>query len=105
MTSKQEWQVRDMPQVQVKDMFELPDPHLFVLAGVVVEGEVQPGMWVNVPISEVLTFRAPILEVETTTRSGREDLCLHCEPELGRVLRKDGVRNPGPDHRDHPDED
>ena len=80
-----------MPKFQVTDTLELPDRQHFVLAGSVVEGEIRPGMWVNVPISEFLTFRAPILEVGTTTRSGREDLCLHLEPELGRALREDGV--------------
>ncbi len=80
-----------MPKFQVKDRFELPEQQQFVLAGSVIEGEVQPGMWVNVPCSEFMTLRAPILEVETTTRSGREDVGLHVEADLGRILREDGV--------------
>ncbi len=80
-----------MPKFQVMDTFESPNRQLFVMAGSVVQGEVQPGMWVNVPCSEFMTVRAPILELETATRSGREDVCLHVGSGLGRILREDGV--------------
>ena len=80
-----------MPRFQVIDTFAAPDPQVLVLAGCVVEGEVQPGMRVNVPCGEFMTLRAPILEVETTTRSGHKEVRLHVEAWLGQSLREDGV--------------
>ncbi len=80
-----------MPKFQVMDTFESPERQIFVLAGSVVEGEVQPGMWVNVPCGEFMTLRAPILKVESITRSGREDVCLCVRADLAQTLREDGV--------------
>jgi len=80
-----------MSKFRVSDTFESPDQGLLTLAGTVVEGEVQPAMWINVPISEFMTLRAPILSIKTLHRSGERVTCLQVGSELGRILREDGV--------------
>jgi hypothetical protein len=80
-----------MSKFHVKEACELPGRPIFVLTGSVVEGEVQPGMWVNVPAGEYMTLRAPILNVETMARPDREDVCVHVQSKLGVTLREDGI--------------
>jgi hypothetical protein len=61
----------------VNHTFALEPRRLFVLAGSIVEGQVRPGMIVNVPLNSSLLISGQIHSVEFARRSdGREDVCL-----------------------------
>jgi len=78
-----------MPRFHVKDTFEIPDRKLFVMAGSIVEGEIQTGMFVRVPFNSSLVMTARIHSIEFAHRQGGEDvcLCIESEPELAEILR------------------
>ena len=78
-----------MPRFHVRDTVEIPDRQLFVMAGSVVEGEIQAGMFVRVPFNPSLDMTARIHCIEFARRHGGEDvcLCIESEPELAEVLR------------------
>ena len=65
-----------MPKFHVKETFDLPDRKLFVMAGSILEGEIQPGMSVHIRCNPSFDITAPIHSIETALRQGVEDVCL-----------------------------
>jgi hypothetical protein len=79
-----------MAKFHVKDTFELPDRKLFVMAGSIVEGEIQKGMFIRVPCNTLLDMTARIHSIEFARRQGGSEdvcLCIESEPELLAILR------------------
>jgi hypothetical protein len=71
-----------MPKFHVKNTFEMPDRELFVMAGSVVEGEIQAGMFVRVPFNSALEAAARIHCIEYARHlGGSEDVCLCIKSE------------------------
>ena len=65
-----------MSKFRVTDTFSLESRRLFVLAGSIVEGEIQAGMIVRVPLSSSVSVSGPIHSVEFARRAGGwEDVC------------------------------
>jgi hypothetical protein len=67
---------KTMAKFYIRDTFEIPTRNLFVLAGSVTEGEIEPGMLVHVPINSQLVVVAPVHSVEFARREGTEEVCL-----------------------------
>ena len=65
-----------MPKFHVRQTFEIPDRKLFVLAGSIIEGEIQRGMFVRVPLNSQTGVRLLIDSIEFARRDGGEDVCL-----------------------------
>lgn len=78
-----------MPRFYVRDIFEIPDRKLFVMAGSVAEGEIRAGMFVRVHFNPSLDVTARISSIEFARRQGGEDvcLCIESEPALAEILR------------------
>jgi len=64
-----------MAKFHVSRAFELPGQGAFVLAGTIVEGEVQAGMWLDFS-SGVSCPRGPIHSVEVQSSGGSEGVWL-----------------------------
>jgi hypothetical protein len=66
-----------MSKFRVNDTFTLERRRLFVLAGSIVEGQIQAGMMVNVLLNSSLSISGQIHSIEFARRAdGREDVCL-----------------------------
>jgi len=78
-----------MPKFHVRDTFELPDRELFVLAGSIVEGEIQRGMFVRVPFNSETGIRLLIDSIEMASHQDGEDvcLCIWSGPNFRDILR------------------
>ena len=79
-----------MSKFYVRDTFEIPDRRLFVMAGSIVDGEVQPGMFLRVAFNSALDMTARIHSIEFARRRGGEDdvcLCFEAEPDLLEIWR------------------
>lgn len=78
-----------MPRFHVRDTFEIPDRKLFVMAGSIVEGEIQRGMFVRVPLDSETGIRLLIDSIEFARRQDGEDvcLCIWSGPNFTEVLR------------------
>jgi hypothetical protein len=84
-----------MPQFRVRTTFELPERGLFVMAGSIVEGEIQVGMFVHVPFNSQLSMTARIRCIEFARHGGGEDVCLCFEsvPEMAEIWRALNIGN------------
>lgn len=84
-----------MPRFHVRDTFEIPDRKLFVLAGSIVEGEIQKGMFVRVPLNSETGIRLLIDSIEFARRQDGEDvcLCIWSGPNFTEVLRSMDFRD------------
>ena len=85
-----------MPKFRVKDTFEIPSRGLFVLAGSIIEGKIQAGMFVHFPFNPSLGMTAKIQYIEFARRTGGgEDtcLCIESEPEMNEVFRSLEIGN------------
>jgi hypothetical protein len=66
-----------MSKFRVNDTFVRDHRQLFVLAGSIVEGQIQAGMTVNLPLNFSLSISGQIHGIEFARRTdGREDVCL-----------------------------
>jgi hypothetical protein len=66
-----------MAKFTVTSTFELSDPKRFVMAGSILEGEIQKGMFVHISLNSAVTICEPIHSIEFARRArGREDVCL-----------------------------
>ena len=66
-----------MSKFRVTDTFSLESRRLFVLVGSIVEGEIQAGMIVRVPLNSSLSLSGSIHSIEFARRAGGwEDVCL-----------------------------
>jgi hypothetical protein len=66
-----------MPKFRVTESFALESRSLFVLAGSIVEGDIEPGMLVGIPFNPAVSMTAPIDAIEVALRpGGAEDVCL-----------------------------
>lgn len=66
-----------MSKFRVNDTFAVERRRLFVLTGVIVEGQIWAGMLVNVPLNSSLSIARRIQSIEFARRTdGREDVCL-----------------------------
>jgi hypothetical protein len=86
----------DMPRFLVRNTFELRKQPLFVLAGSVVEGEIQQGMFVRIPFNSSLTMTVRIHSMGFEHHAGgSEDICLgiECGPELVEIWRSLDLTN------------
>ena len=84
-----------MPKFHVQETFELPERNLFVMAGTVLEGEIQPGMFIHIPCNSSLDITARIDSVETALRQNSEEvcLCIKSEPDDPGLLSGFNIRN------------
>lgn len=74
----------------VKHTFPIEGRHLFVLVGTPVEGTLEAGMQVSVPVSTALFVSIPIHGVEMVRRGGAESVALtyrYSRPEELETLR------------------
>jgi hypothetical protein len=78
-----------MPRFYVRDTFEIPDRKLFIMAGSIVEGDIQAGMFVCVQFNPSFAVTVRIHSVEFARRQSGEDvcLCIESEPDLTELLR------------------
>jgi hypothetical protein len=78
-----------MPTFDVRHTFEIPDRQVFVLAGSVVEGVIQPGMFLRVPFKPTHSLNLLVDSIETARRDGDEDvcLCIHAGANFMKILR------------------
>ncbi len=65
-----------MATFRVRETFEIPDRNLFVIAGSIVEGKIQKGMFVHVPLNSEVGMRLLIDNIEFARRQDGEDVCL-----------------------------
>ncbi len=66
-----------MSKFRVNDTFALESRRLFVLAGSIVEGQIQAGLIVNISLNSSLLISGQIHSVQFARRTdGREDVCL-----------------------------
>lgn len=66
-----------MPKFYIREVFEIPNKQVFVLAGSTTEGEIRPGMLVQIPLNSQMGIIIPIQSIETERRGDRDELCLH----------------------------
>jgi hypothetical protein len=85
-----------MPKFIVKYTFELEAPrNLFFVAGEIVEGVIQIGMFVRIPLNSGLDIKLRIHNIEFARRDGGEDVCLgiKTDPNLFQTLRAMKIGN------------
>jgi hypothetical protein len=70
-----------MARFHVRDTFATKDNRTFVLAGFVVEGEVEAGMTLRLPLQDYALVTAEIERLEAVHRPDGDVvcLCLHCD--------------------------
>ena len=78
-----------MPRFHVKNTFEIPARKLFVMAGTILDGKIQVGMFIRITCNSALGMTARIHSIEFARRKDGEDvcLCIEAEPELAEMLR------------------
>jgi hypothetical protein len=78
-----------MPEFHVIKTFEIPDRHLFVMAGSILAGEIRTGMFVRIPFNSSFALTLRIHCIEFARHSGGEDICLciQAERETAEILR------------------
>jgi len=78
-----------MPKFLVKDTFEISGRPQFIVAGSIVEGDINAGMVVHVPVNSDSNIKARIHSIELAPRQGGEDvcLCLDVGPETIKIWR------------------
>jgi hypothetical protein len=66
-----------MSRFRVNDTFVLERRWLFVLTDSIIEGQIQAGMIVNMPLNSSLPIAGQIQSIEFARRTdGREDVCV-----------------------------
>jgi len=65
-----------MPRFQIRDTFAIEDKKTFVMAGLVLEGKVEPGMSVSIPFNSSINLTAKIDRVEVAHRFDGDVVCL-----------------------------
>jgi hypothetical protein len=65
-----------MSRFRVNNTFALQRRRLFVLAGVIAEGQIQAGMIVSVPLNSSLSVTGLIHSIEYARTASGEDVCL-----------------------------
>ena len=68
--------MRKMAKFRVNDTFALESRRLFVLAGAILEGPIQAGMIVSLPLNSSLSIAGPIHSIEYARTTRGEDVCL-----------------------------
>jgi hypothetical protein len=84
-----------MARFHVRDTFEIPERKLFVLAGSIVEGDIQPGMFIRVPFNSSIQMTVRFHSIEFARRKDGEEpcLCVVVESELAMILRTLNIRD------------
>ena len=84
-----------MPTFHVKDTFEIPTRKLFVMAGTILNGKIQAGMFVRVRCNSELDMKVRIHSIEFALRKNGEDvcLCIEADPKLAQLLRGLNIAN------------
>ena len=65
-----------MPRFHVRDTFTLSDKTTFVMAGFIIEGEIIPGMAVEIPFNASVKMSAAINRIEYVRRPDGDVVCL-----------------------------
>ena len=80
----------------VRDTWELTtDRQLFVMAGTIVEGTIQKGMFVRIRLNDQVEYMVRIYSIEFARREGREDVCLCIAegPEISGFLSSLNIKD------------
>jgi hypothetical protein len=75
-----------MARFHVRDTFALEDRKTFVLAGFVIEGNVEKGMAVRLPFKENVMLTANIDHIQILRRPDGEVICLCIRCEVAEEL-------------------
>ena len=85
-----------MPKFQVKDTFEISGRSGFFVTGLIVEGDINVGMFVHVPLNSAIDIKARIDALEFVRQLGGTEyigLCLKLEPDALEIWRALNIRD------------